>query len=133
MTIIKSNHESIGASAEAIFNFLADYHNFSELLPEQVTNWKVSGDVCSFTIKGMADLSLTISQRLPNTQVIYSSLNASPFPFELVFNIEANNLSSFITCEFRGDLNPMLQMLAKAPLQNFVNMILDRLKLHFES
>ncbi|HAQ64849.1 MAG TPA: hypothetical protein DCR43_03200 [Bacteroidales bacterium] len=81
----------------------------------------------------MADISLKISQRLPNTQVIYSSLNASPFSFELVFNIEANSLSSFITCEFRGDLNPMLQMLAKAPLQNFVNMILDRLKFHFES
>ncbi|HBZ67913.1 MAG TPA: hypothetical protein DEO70_13855 [Bacteroidales bacterium] len=133
MTIIKSNRESIGAPAEAIFNLLADYRNFNELLPEQVTNWKVSGDACSFTIKGMADISLKISQRLPNTQVIYSSLNASPFSFELVFNIEANSLSSFITCEFRGDLNPMLQMLAKAPLQNFVNMILDRLKFHFES
>lgn len=133
MTIIKSNRESIPASAESIYTLLADYHNFNELLPEQVTNWKVSGDTCSFTIKGMADISLKISLMQPFSMVVYSSLNPNPFPFDLVFNIEPNKEHGFVTCEFRGELNAMLQMLAKSPLQNFVNMIVERLQIHFQS
>lgn len=131
MTIIKSNREAIAATPEAVFGLLADYRNFNELLPEQVTNWKVSGDICSFTIKGMADISLKISQKQPFSLVIYSSLNQTPFPFELVFNIEKNDTRSAVTCEFRGELSTMLQMLAKSPLQNFVNMVVERLKVHF--
>lgn len=133
MTIIKSNRETIPASTESIYNLLANYHNFNELLPEQVTNWKVSGDTCSFTIKGMADISLKISHLQPFSQVIYSSMNPNPFPFDLVFNIEADMGQGLVTCEFRGELNAMLQMLAKSPLQNFVNMVVERLQLHFKS
>jgi len=133
MTSIKSNRESIKASSGAIFDLLSDYRNFDELLPEQVTNWQVTDDVCRFTIKGLADISLKISKRIPGSLVIYSSQNASPFPFDLVFEIEPDNASSYITCEFRGELNTMMQMLAKTPLQNFVNMVIDRLRLHFES
>lgn len=133
MTIIKSNQEAIAASPEAVFSLLADYRNFNELLPEQVTNWKVSDDTCSFTIKGMADISLKISQRQPFSLVVYSSLSPTPFPFELVFNINENGAQSAVICEFRGELNPMLQMLARSPLQSFVNMVAERLRIHFEN
>lgn len=132
MTNIKSNKENIAANQADVFNLLADYRNFNELLPEQVTNWKVSGDTCSFTIRGMADISLQISEKQSPCLVVYSSLNPSPFPFQLVFDIQPLPSGSSVVCEFKGELNPMLQMLAKSPLQNFVNMVVERLRLHFE-
>lgn len=133
MTQIKSNRETISATPEAVFNLLADYHNFNELLPEQVTNWKVSGNTCSFTLRGMADISLTISKKQPFTIVVYSSLNPSPFPFDLTFTLQQEGNHTQVTCEFQGELNAMLQMLARSPLQNFVNMVVERLRQYFES
>jgi hypothetical protein len=128
MTSISSSKTLVNQSADHLFTYLTDLERFRSSLPEQVTNYKVEGNRCSFTIQGMADLSLEITQAIPFEKVIFSNASAKPFPFALVFDIAAlTDQSCQVMVTFEGDINPMLLMMAKGPLQTFVNMVAQKL------
>ena len=129
MTKLESNIVEINNSQEKIYNFLSDLNNFEKLMPEQVTKWKSTGDYCSFTISGMADLSMSIKEKIPFSKIEIISSEKSPFDFKLnceLQNIKENQVKAQII--FIAELSTMLEMLAKNPLQNLVNILADKLK-----
>ncbi len=112
-----------------MYTFLGDMNNFGKLMPEQVINWKSDKDSCSFTIKNMADLSLKIIERVPSSKIVMTSGDDTPIKFTLECEIKQdkeNQSSGKII--INAELNMMMEMLAKTPLQNFVNMLSDKLK-----
>jgi carbon monoxide dehydrogenase subunit G len=129
MTEIKSETVVISRSAEEVFNFLSDFNNFGKLMPGQVTNWKATVDQCSFTIQGMADISLYISEKQPFSLISYSSVNDSPFRFSInnhIESVDGNSTKAFFILV--ADLSPMLKMMAARPLENFVNLLVHKLR-----
>lgn len=129
MTEFKSNKISIHKSSEVIFNFLSDFNNFEKLMPEQVTNWKSTTENCSFTIQGMADLAMKMGEKTEFTFISYMSDGNKPFAFSLnsyLSSTEAEDTDVQII--LNADLNPMLKMMAARPLQNFVNLLVEKLK-----
>lgn len=129
MTRIESDIAEINNSPEKIYTFLSDMNNFGKLMPEQVINWKSTEDTCSFTIKGMTDLSMRISEKTPFSKVEIIPGEKAPFQFSLSINIQ--NPKENITIAqiiFNAELNAMMEMLARKPLQNFVNMLAAKLK-----
>ncbi len=128
MTEFTSHPAPVMGSSEKLYNYLTDLERFRESLPEQVTNYRTQGDSCSFTIQGMADISLTIISKTPFESVVFNNTTEKPFPFSLHFDITHTGTdASRVTVSFRGELNPMLAMIAKGPLQNFVNLVAERL------
>ena len=129
MTIIKSNIVEINNSPEKIFNFLSNLNNFEKLMPEQVINWLSSEDSCSYTIKGMTDLIMCIEEKIPYSKIIIIHGEKNPFNFSLIFKLEKpkeNSTNAQIV--FNAELNTMMEMFAKNPLQNFVDMLVAKLK-----
>jgi hypothetical protein len=129
MTEIKSDVVSINQSNEHVFNYLANFDNFGKLMPEQVINWKSSIDTCSFTIKGMADIALKISEKIPFSKIVWSTLGKTPFDFTLSSRLkEINQTQTEVQIILIADLSPMLKMMALRPLTNFVNILVNKLK-----
>ncbi len=129
MTQIKSRQLEIHRSREQVYDFLVNFDNFEKLMPEQVTNWQSDGDSCSFEIKGMAKLSMVIKEKKPHEYILMEAGEDAPFPFTLsVFFLENNADTCDTSMEMHAKLNPMLQMMAKTPLENFINMLNDKLK-----
>ena len=129
MSEFQSKPVVIDAGTDKIFEFLSSFNNFEKLMPEQVINWQSTNDSCSFTIQGMADLAMRMDRKEPPSLIAYASDNPSPFPFQLMFDlapVDANSCS--VTATFKANLNPMLKMMASRPLQNFVNILVDKLK-----
>lgn len=134
MQIIESDEIVINNSQEKIYNFLSDFNNFGRLMPDQVINWKSTNEECSFTIKGMTDLSMRIKNKTPSNRIEIVSTGKAPFEFELICNIDKisdNQSNSKLT--FKANMNPMLSMLASKPLHNFVNLLNQKLKIKAES
>lgn len=124
MTRIESDAAMINKSQAKIFEFLGDMNNFGKLMPEQVINWKSDKDSCSFTIKGMADISLKITDRIPSSRIVMTAGEQVPVKFTLeceLLNMKENVTSGRII--MNAELNAMMELLAKNPLQNFVNML----------
>ena len=129
MTRIESNPAEINNSAEKIFTFLCDLNNLKKLMPEQVVDWESTKDSCSFTIKGMTELTMKIAEKTPNSQIVIIPGDKTPFGFSLY--IQLDELTEDFTSAqiiFDADLNVMLQMMAINPLHNFVNLLVSKLK-----
>ena len=129
MKQIESEKLTINNSQEKIYSFLSNFNNFGKLMPGQIINWQSTENTCSFTIKGMTDLSMQIKAKMPFHTIMIIPNGKTPFDFELKCSfvaLESNKTESQLT--FSADLNPMLSMMASKPLENFVNMLNIRLK-----
>jgi len=133
MTKIQSNPIEIQSSAKTIFAFLSDFNNFGKLMPPQIVDWQCTTDSCSFTIQNMATLAMRIKERTEPNKLIIASETPSPFPFELICELEeVTENSCRSTIRLHAEMNMMLAMMAKNPLQNFVNLLNEQLKKTFE-
>lgn len=129
MTRIESDAAFINKSQEKVYSFLSDMNNFGKLMPEQVVNWKSDRDHCTFTIKGMADVALRITERIPSSKIVMSSDARTPLKFTLECEItKERGEKSVGRILMNAELNAMMEMLAKTPLQNFVNMLAGKMK-----
>lgn len=133
MLTIKTNKKPIEASQNEVFSFLSVVSNLQKLMPEQVINWKSEEDECSFTIKGMADIGMKITERISDSAVKMTSHGKVPFPFTLNVHIDAVSTdASEAAINFDGDMNAFLKMMAEKPLTNFCNLLLEGLAKHFK-
>jgi len=128
MTKIESDTRLINKTDKQIFNFLSDFNNFEQLMPDRVTDWKSDTKTCSFTISGLASLGMEIIETTPNSVIKIKDFGKVPFKFDFLVNIETQGEKSNVDLVFDADLNTMLKMVAVKPLKNFLNMLLDELE-----
>lgn len=122
--------KQIDAAKNKVFDFLSDFNNFEKLMPEQVTNWKSDSETCTFSIQGMTTITLKYSKKVPFSFIEVVPDGKAPISFTLQFNIEEVELTDqkstgWVTID--ADLNPMLAMIAKRPLENLVNVMSEKL------
>jgi carbon monoxide dehydrogenase subunit G len=116
-----------------VFSFLSDMNNIQQLMPEQVINWKSTADECSYTIKGMADISMRVANRVPSTELLWESFGKVPFDFKLKFDIQPDAENAIASLRFDGEVNPFLKMMVEKPLRNFFGMLVEGLdKIDFQ-
>lgn len=134
MTKFHSNKVRVNAPEEKVFEFLSDFRNFKDLMPPQIINWKADEQTCSFTIKGMADLSMRMINKNPFKNIHIAADGKNPINYTLdYFFSSADKEESFVEIVFDAELNPFLKMIASNPLQNLVNMIANKLQEIFAS
>lgn len=123
----------MAASNTAVYAFLTDFHHFEHLLPEQVKQWEAETHRCSFTIEGLPQIRLKLGASAPESLVEYLPDGESPVNFKLQFVLDARGeKETLCTVKLEADLNPMLSMMAKRPLQNFVDLVADRLQAYLD-
>jgi len=129
MTTITSHKKQITASAETIYAFLSDFNNLEELMPSKVVNWSSTQTTCAYTIDNMAHMNMAFGKNVENEKVEMISEGKNPFTYNLSTHISnIDNDKSEVHIVFNGDMNPMIAMMAKKPLQNFVDTLVDRLQ-----
>jgi hypothetical protein len=134
MSTISSDKVLICRDNSIVFNFVSDFDNFGKLMPEQVTDWKSTPDTCSFTISGMASLSMRMTIRQQFDKIVMTSEGKTPFAFELICHFQSiSNDNTEAQIVFDADLSPMIAMMATRPLQNFVNILVHKLKEYAEA
>ena len=124
----------VNAPQKRVYDFLSDFNNFEHLMPEQIVNWKSDKERCSFTIKGMADLSLKYARKEAPALLELIPDGKSPIHFTLLVQMlpdELNEQKTTAWVDVDADLNPMMAMVAKKPLENLANSMTDHLNLYF--
>lgn len=133
MVRIDSEKQIIGASSEKIYEFLNDFNNFGQLMPEQVVGWESTEESCRFRIEGIAELSMEIGEREPGKLIVYKSGEPSPFEFEIrteIIRLEASQSRTQII--FNANINGMMQIMLQKPIGNLVNILNGKLKEELE-
>ncbi len=127
MTRLESKKTDVSKAPKEIFDFLSDFNNFQKLMPPQVVDWQSTAEDCSFTITGMAALSLKFESKTPNSEIVMIKNGKAPFDLKLITQIKEKGGASEVQIFLDADLNPFLKMMAEKPLTNFLNMLADKL------
>ncbi len=105
-----------------LFEKLCIIENFKKIMPENVSKFEIlDSDTFIFSLKGMPAIKLVIiEKKAPSSITLNSSESKISFSLKAELKkIDDDNCTFSI--EFNGDLNPMIQMMVKTPLQSFIN------------
>lgn len=131
---ITSNKAHVEASAMKLFTFLSDTNNFVKLLPEdKISEWKADGTSCSFKVQKAATIALEQKELKPYSELVLTSGEKSPFPFNLTIFIQekdSKNTEAFL--QFEGEVNAFLKAMIQKPLTNLFNHMASKLEANFE-
>ena len=128
MTRIESKIGVVKQPAEKIFNFISNFNNFNQLIPEdKVKDFESTSDTCRFKVEGIGQAGLRIIEREPHKLIKISSDEETTFDLLLwiqIKEIEPGDSRMKITTEVT--LNPMMATMVKKPLKNFVDTLIDQ-------
>jgi carbon monoxide dehydrogenase subunit G len=128
MNIISAT-QTIDKPASEVYSFIKDFRNFEHLMPAQVQDYKASYDECSFEISGMGSVWLEMKERVEDTNVVAASTGNTAINFDLSINLSPQSPGQCTAvAELNAKLSPMLSMIARKPLNNFINMMVEKLK-----
>ena len=114
---------------KVIFDRLCLIENYKKIMPKNVSKFEIIDEESFvFSIKGMPAIKLKISEKNMPSKIILKSLD-SKIDFSLTgFISKSDDQISSFHLEFDGNLNPMLQMMVKNPLQSFINDLSENIK-----
>ena len=121
--LIQSQYVDNSKSEQEFFAIVSDMRNIPALLPEQAINVKADEDNLAFTVQGMGSIALRVSQRITYSLVQLVPVGKTPFPFVLSIKIAGMGNNCRVMFEIDTELNPLMAMMAKRPLQNLVDMM----------
>ena len=124
--LIQSQYVDNSKSEQDFFELVSDMRNIPALLPEQAINVKADEDNLSFTVQGMGSIALRVSQRITYSLVQLVPVGKSPFPFVLSIKIAGLGNNCRVMYEIDAELNPLMAIMAKRPLQNLVDMMAEK-------
>ena len=124
--LIQSQYVDNSKSEQEFFAIVSDMRNIPALLPEQVINVKADEDNLAFTVQGMGSIALRVSQRITYSLVQLVPVGKVPFPFVLSIKIAGLGNNCRVMFEIDAELNPLMAMMAKRPLQNLVDMMAEK-------
>ena len=119
---LNSTVSNINICDNKLFEKLVIVENFKKIMPENISKFEIiDSETLIFSLKGMPPIKLRIGEKKAPYSIILNS-SESKIIFSLTAQIKktGDNSCSF-ELEFNGDLNPMIQMMVKSPLQSFIN------------
>ena len=128
---IKSELVIINKPVGQVFDFLTNFNNFEKLMPEQVVKWASNEVSGRFTIKDLAEIGMKIESTEQDKLILISSDGKVPFEFKLLVNLEKKEEDqTAVQIDFDGKVGAMIAMMAKKPLTNLVNHMVERIRHH---
>jgi carbon monoxide dehydrogenase subunit G len=120
---------------EQIFRFLSDFNNFKHLVPsDKVRNWQSDTDSCRFTVDMVGEIGFRIIEKEPYKLIKMSNHEITKHQFKFWIQLkEIAESDTAVKLTMELELNPVLQMMVKTPLQKFLDSLVDQLaKINFQ-
>ena len=119
---LNSNSTHLNISDTTLFEKLCAIENFKLIMPENISKFEIlDQSTLIFSLKGMPPIKLIFGEKHSPSLITLNS-SESKINFSLSAHLKKIDENSCeFSLEFNGDLNPMIQMMVKTPLQSFIN------------
>jgi hypothetical protein len=119
---LNSKVNNINISDSQLFEKLTTIENFKKIMPENISKFEIiNNETLIFSLKGMPAIKLIMGEKNSPSKIVMNS-SESKIIFSLTVDIQKiDNDNCSFELEFNGDLNPMIQMMVKSPLQSFID------------
>ena len=124
---INSSPTQINQPIDAVFARLCKPESYEKLMPEGAMFSIGENDSFRFKLGSMPELGLRIKQSIAPDTIILASTGGK-VAFELIGALEALGESQTqVQLKFQGDLNPMMAMMVKKPLTQFLEALIGNM------
>jgi hypothetical protein len=129
MLAIESKTGTAKGSQETVFNYISDFRNFSGLMPtDRLNNLQITEEKIIFDIQGLGTVGLEIKEKQPCSMLTVGASKDSSTDFTFIINVkESGKDLSEVKLMLKANLNMFLEMMARNPLQQFVDLMVDKL------
>lgn len=132
MTRIEVEKRTIKASQEQVFQYLQDFNNYQEMMPDSVTNWESSTDHCTLQVSMVPKIKMQMVERQPNN--VIKIKGDGPFEFDLTVTIEVLDDTQCSTgMIFEADINAFMKMMIEKPMGQFFGYLTKKVQEKFDS
>jgi hypothetical protein len=125
---IATEKKTVPKSIKDVYEFVIDLKNFEQLMPDSIDKFEVlDNDTFLFALKGMPQIVLKRNNQQPFNQLVLGAASEK-LPFTLTVDIDSKNENETdVVLSFTGEFNPMMAMMIKTPITNFMNALSDNL------
>jgi carbon monoxide dehydrogenase subunit G len=124
---LKSFQTSVQKSQKELYEFLTDVSNFKTILPDGLEEFEAREDSFKFALKGMPAIRLEFVEKVPD-KLIKLKATSDNLPVFLTCKIdELNEKEAQAQLFIDADLNPMMAMMLKKPLQKLLDTLADKM------
>lgn len=127
---LETNKVHVNKSQQELFQFLLKVDNFEKIMPSSIQKFETTGDDSFlFQLKGMPEIKLLIKEKQAYDKITLGA-KSEKLPFSLIALIEEDSQAknkSYVQLQFEGNFNPMMSMMIKSPLKNFINTLAENL------
>jgi len=129
-TNFESRTGTVSCSAEEVFMFVTDIRNFEQFIPEgTINNFLADKESCSFNVSMIGKVSFRLAEKKEFSRVVFEGDALSKEDFRLILDIIDSGTGSVQVKVFvNAILNPMLRMMAKKPLEQFLEMLVSEME-----
>ena len=126
----ESRSGSLSCTSKEVFDFVTDIRNFEQFIPDgTISNWQSGKDACSFSVSMIGTVSVRITKKEPNNNVIFNGDALKKNDFSLVLNIsDGSNNTADVKVFLEAELNPMLKMVANKPIIQFLEILIREME-----
>ncbi|MDB4924903.1 SRPBCC family protein [Mucilaginibacter sp.] len=118
---------NINRPVSDVYQYLSDFNNHQQLMPDSVQDWTSTTDEAHFGIQNMVQLALQIIERVENKSINIIATGKPPFAVKLNWNLAPDGEGTLATLTINADLNMMMKMMASGPLQKLAEHETQRL------
>src|SRR5690606_25947747 len=117
----------VNKSSEQLVQMLKNPADYRDLMPDSLQSFEAREDGFKFSLKGMPEIALKISEVSDREVVLKSAASNLDFELKGTMNPIAENQTE-VQLLFDGKFNPFIKMMVEKPLQNFINFLSDSLE-----
>ncbi|HDR90394.1 MAG TPA: SRPBCC family protein [Bacteroidetes bacterium] len=117
-------------SGKKIFEFLCDFRNYEKLIPEgKINNWEAEEDSCRFSVDGLGEAGIRVVEKKPFQLIKLTGDGPYSIDFFMWVQIkEAGENDSRVKLTLQAEMNAMMSSMAKGPVKQFLDIMLDYLE-----
>jgi len=130
MLKLKSKTGTARANQQRVFNYFSDFRNLTRLIPEdKIDDIEVTEDTVNFSLPGLGRVGLKLDTKEPFNKLIINAIEGTAADFTFRVYIDAASADkSNIFLERDANLNMFVEMMAKNPLQQFLDLMIDKVE-----
>ncbi len=117
----------VNKSINELVEMLKTPEDYKNLMPDSLQSFESREDSFKFSLKGMPEIALKISEVSDNQVVLQSASSSLDFSLKGAMN-PVNENQTEVQLLFEGKFNPFIKMMVEKPLQNFINSLSDNIE-----
>ncbi len=124
---IESSTALVASPMKDVFEKLTKASTYERLMPEEAS-FRISDEShFSFKLGSMPVIPLKMERQTPHSQIVLAA-DGGNVPFELHVNLRTVEEQTQVQLVFEGDVNPMMQMMVKKPLTQFLEALISNVQ-----